>query len=132
MFDIILQNLDFWNKKSRLLNNYAGRAEGKMHRLFFAFLIFVGLLGCAATTWNHPTKSRQDYYSDRLNCEQMANQLAYQAYPLPPASINVTAAGNSAHSSSQNGSGMDRLNRTLYKSQMFRECMYSKGWYNVK
>lgn len=46
-----------------------------MRRLLVIFLCLV-VPGCASMEWRHPNKSMQVFYEEKLDCEEMANNLS--------------------------------------------------------
>ncbi len=83
--------------------------------------------------WRHPEKSTQIFYQEKLNCEEMANTLAWQRFPQPPVSTYVEQTVNVGDNTvSRSDSSLDndpnRWRRESYRREKLNECLFSKGW----
>ncbi|MBN3040252.1 MAG: hypothetical protein JW867_03920 [Candidatus Omnitrophica bacterium] len=106
--------------------------------VFVILLSFVFLIGCAQMQWSHPSKTREIFYQEKLECEKMANDLAWQRYPKPMPNTNITLQQNVAVDNTSSGyeppryldksDDPDSYSRQSYRNGCLKECLYGKGW----
>ena len=114
--------------------------------IFFLILIFF-VNGCTKQTWKHNTKSKQQFYQDKIKCRTVASRVTKNIpagngiYSQQPKryTINTQANGYGSYNSvvrTQNGGGFlagVAAADSMYPQQAYREtlrdCMRSKGWY---
>ena len=111
-----------------------------MKKILLVIIVCTMFMGCATTKYElvHPEKSTVTFYAEKLECEEKANALGYQRYPMvmPQPSTNIAAGGDTAVV--KNGSGhynsyrknpdVERYSRANYIDQALNDCLYSKGW----
>ena len=110
-----------------------------IRRLSFFLLMTVFSSGCATWIWVNPNKPKEAFYDDKLTCEQLANQMAWQRFPQSTAPItiqNTTVKVLSKDSSDDkskrpvNETPQDPyMNaRYMYHAACLSDCLHSKGW----
>jgi uncharacterized lipoprotein len=86
-------------------------------------LVVSGVAGC---TWSHPYKNQQEFYADKMECQQYAQgQTPQQQTITPVQSAQMTKQQMSAAYGNQMGAS---IGNSLVQGGYFRDCMRSKGY----
>lgn len=79
-----------------------------------------------ACSWSHPYKNEQEFYSDKMECQQYAQgQVPQQQTVTPLQSAQMTKQQMGAAYGNQMGSS---IGSGLVQGGYFRDCMRSKGY----
>jgi hypothetical protein len=107
---------------------------GKNMKKFVLILMVMSVSGCAVMEWVHPTKSKEEFYTEKLTCEELANRLAWQRFPQPTGiTVQNTVYSDSTHDESNQAKSAKSsdpyyYDRSSYREGRLKECLQSKGW----
>jgi len=83
-------------------------------------------LSLVACSWSHPYKNEQEFYADKMECQQYAQgQVPQQQTVTPIQSAQMTKQQMGAAYGNQMGAS---IGSGLIQGGYFRDCMRSKGY----
>jgi hypothetical protein len=85
------------------------------------------LVGCASTSWNHPTLSESDFYRDSEDCNQYAQATnPVRTTPYNPYLDSIQQANQSAANAGA------QLGRAFGVQSSIENCLLGKGYRKVR
>lgn len=95
-----------------------------MLKRMFPLFVPIVLMAC---TWSHPYKNEQEFYADKIECQQYAQGQTPQQQPLPPTA--VAGATTKKQMGAVYGAQMgNSIGLGMQQGGYFRDCMRSKGY----
>jgi hypothetical protein len=81
--------------------------------------LLAGLVGCS---WSHPYKNEQEFYADKMECQQYAQGQVPQQQPVTP--VQSAQQMGAAYGNQMGAS----IGNSFVLGGYFRDCMRAKGY----